>query len=156
VLAALGSGPSSIPVVNWLGWAAAGQDLSCVCRRLPIIQSLGGSHSLQGRGGVPGYARARGQEHQSHQNMDQALARDDFNLPEDSFIFFFPATTNRLTKAVFFLWLTVVTRLGVDGSCLLLLNKPRRMRRITMKWIQEHTATIDPNFDPIRVIFRPV
>ncbi len=78
----------------------------------------------------------------------------NFNLPENSFIFFFPATTNRLTKAVFFVWLTIVTR--VNGSCLLLLNKPSRMRRMIMQWIQEHTATIDPDFDPTRDMFRPV
>ncbi len=52
------------------------------------------------------------------------------------------------------MWLTIVTR--VDGSCLLLQNKPRRMHRMIMKLIQVHAATVDPDFDPTRVIFLPV
>jgi hypothetical protein len=95
------------------------------------------------------------QGHQSHRHTDHDLTRDDFNLPstEDSFINFYPSTTNRLrvSKAVFFDWLTIVT--GVDGFCLLLLNKPQSMRRKIMKWIQEHTSTVYPDFDPTRVIF---
>ncbi len=159
VLAALGSGPSPIPVVNWLGWAGA-----FMCMPQAVHYTIAGRLAFSSRQKVECQDMREHvalmschqpcQEHQSHRHTDHTLTRDDFNLPEDSFIFLFPATTNRLTKAVFFVWLMIVTR--VDGSCLLLLNKPRRMRRMIMKWIQVHTANVDPDFDPTRVIFRPV
>ena len=96
------------------------------------------------------------QGHPSHRCTDRALTRKDFNLPssEESFIYCFDATTNRIDKNVLFSWLRIVFR--VHGSVLLLLHKPMYMRSRIMRWTQEFIETVEPDFDPTKVIFRPL
>jgi hypothetical protein len=43
----------------------------------------------------------------------------------------------------------------VVGACLLLLSRPKGMRTRIKKWIANYIATVNPDFDPSRVLFRP-
>jgi hypothetical protein len=91
----------------------------------------------------------------SHPKDGRTWTRKEFNLPasEEHFIFFFAGSTNRIVEVVFLMWLVIVDR--VDGSCLLLLNRPKGMRTRIKKWIEKYIATANPDFDPSRVLFRP-
>jgi hypothetical protein len=51
------------------------------------------------------------------------------------------------------MWLKIVDR--VVRSCLLLLSRPKGMRRNIKKWVEKYNATANPDFDPSRVPIRP-
>ena len=160
VFAALGSGPSAIPVMHWLGWAGL------MCMREGVHYMIAGSQALPKQQKqeckefrerlslLPIYQPC--QNHPSHRDTGHPLTREHFNLPsaENCFIFCSSATLNRLEREVLFDWLGIVVR--VTDSCLLLLSKPRSMHIRTKQWIKEYITEVDPNFDPARVIFRPV
>jgi len=161
VLAALGSGPHPIPVINWLGWSGG-----LMYMPEAVHYTIAGQLALSTRQRLErGDKRERiaqlscyqpYQGHPSHRCTDRALTRKDFNLPscEESFIYCFDGTTNRIDKEVLFCWLRIVFR--VHGSVLLLLHKPIYMRARIMRWTQEFKETVEPHFDPTKVIFRPV
>lgn len=160
VFAAVGSGPSAIPVVNWLGFAGL------MCMPEGVHYTIAGSLAPSQRQKqecervrerlalLSCYQPCQG--HPSHRLTDRPLTRQDFNLPssETTFIFFYASTINRVEKDVFFDWLTIVSR--VSMSCLLMLNKPKGMRCTIKRWTKEFVESVDPSFDPAKVIFRPV
>jgi predicted O-linked N-acetylglucosamine transferase (SPINDLY family) len=133
VLAALGSCPHPIPVINWLGWSGG-----LMYMPEAVHYTIAGQLALSTRQRLErGDKRERiaqlscyqpYQGHPSHRCTDRTLTRKDFNLPscEESFIYCFDGTTNRIDKEVLFCWLRIVFR--VHGSVLLLLHKPIYMR----------------------------
>ena len=160
VIAALGRGPSPVAVFNWLGFAAP-----LMYMPEAVHWTIVGSHALSSRQKLESAAlRERvavvscyqpSQGHLSHPNHSRTWTRKHFNLPssDDHFIYFFPASTNRLVEEILIMWLEIVSR--VEGSCLLLLSKPHGMRRRIKHWIRKYIATVKPNFNPHRVLWRP-
>ena len=160
VFAALGSGPSPIPVINWLGWGGG-----LMCMREAVHYTIVGRMALSPRqrreaegmrertAQMSCYQPCQG--HPSHRT-GRALTRSDFNLPSSdvSFIYCYPSTTNRVTKDVFFLWLKIVSR--VEHSILLVLHRPMTMRRTIRRWTLEFINAVDSSFDHNRVVLRPM
>ena len=160
VIAAMGSGPSPVVVFSWIGWAAL------MCMPEAVHFTIVGSHALSKRqkleceqirervAVVSCYQPAQGRW--SHPQPDREWTRADFNLPAavKHFIYFFAGTINRILEETFYMWLGILTR--VAGSFLLLLNRPKGMRTRIKNWIRNYIATANPDFDPSRVLFRPL
>ena len=160
VIAAVGSGPSRVLVINWLGWAGLMYMREAVHYTVvgPLTLSQRQRLELENfreRVAVVSCCYQPPQGHPSHVNANLGLTREAFNLPasDESFIFVFTGMTNRITEATFMMWLGIVVR--VDRSCLLMLTKPKGMRAKLRRWINIYNTTAEVKFDPSRVLWRP-
>ena len=156
VIAAVGQ--LGVLVISWLGWAGLmflreSVHFTVVGRTiLSSNQRMELEANRERVAVISCYQPPQG--HPGHTSANLGLTRKYFNLPSSDwcFIFVFPGMVNRITRAMFMMWLGIVSR--VDNSCLLLLSKPRSMKMRIRRWIKQYNAEAALHFDEYRVLFR--